>query len=92
MGIWLGLQNTHKIVESAHRNLKLVFYCIWQLICQYQLQCTVWTSDSLYTASISELCVYECILTLKPSVQGRSLNLNSSVIEGLINHMLDSVP
>lgn len=55
------VQNMHKIVESAHRNLKLVFYCIWQLPCQYQLQCTVWTSDSLYTASISELCGYECI-------------------------------
>jgi len=34
---------------------------------------------------------FKGIITLKPSVQGCSLNLNSSVIEGLINHMLDSV-
>ena len=86
----------HKIVESTHRNLNFFFfYCIWQLICQYQLQCTVWTSDFLYTASIGGLCGYECIkgyYNIKTFVHGCSLNLNSSVIERLINQMLDLVP
>ena len=38
------------------------------------------------------MTAFKGIITLKPSVHGHSLDLNSSVIEGLINCMLDSVP